>query len=298
MKNIFRLIVILIFLLCTSCLHRKRIVIKDLYEKLHAEINGDNAPIDTVNKPSLEFTQKKAKADEIREKRIGKKTFYGFKTNRAFTRKGKDPKRLEYEIFFVLRKWQDPNPYIKDIYWFHKKKRAIFIGKIEEEDKPYAKLLHGPYMRRLGKILIEEGIYYVGAKHGRWVKYDKNYILLDKRKFYKGYPTEAEISYYDTEKKRPKEIIPILFGKKDGDYFYYSPNGDLLTSGFYKEDVKIGVWLEYYPNKKKKKETQYPKDPYVKDFETFIIKEYNEKGKVIYDYRKNSNKSDSSAIKK
>ena len=295
MKQI--IVVITLIFIISSCITRKRIVLKELYDKFYSEINGDNAPVDTATKPSLELTQKKKKEDELREKKIGKKTFYGFKTARAFTRKGKDPKKREYEIFFVLKKWQEPNSYIRDIYWYHKKKRVIMLSKIEEADKKYARILHGPYMRRQGRNLIEEGIYYVGSKHGRWVKYDKNFLLVDKRRFYKGWPTDAEITYYDTEQKKPKEVIPVQFGRKDGEYFFYSPEGILLTNGIYKENTKIGVWTEYHLNKKKKKETQYGKDPFAKDFKPYVMKEYNEKGKALYDFKKDAPKSDTVSVK-
>jgi antitoxin component YwqK of YwqJK toxin-antitoxin module len=276
---------------------QKRIVLKELYDKFHAELNGDNAPVDTTTKPTLELTTKKTKKEEAKEKKIRKTTFYGIKTRRAFTRKGKDSKRYEYEIFFVLKKWQEPTPYVKDIYWYHRKKRAVYTSKIEDYDKKYARILHGPYMKRIGKNLVEEGIYFLGAKHGRWVKYDKNFLLTDKRRFYKGWPTESEITYYDTDQKKPKEIIPIQFGRRDGEYFLYSPDGALMVNGIYKENTKIGIWTEYHANKKKKKETQYGKDPFAKDFIPYVIKEYNDKGKATFDYKKDAPKVDSVSVK-
>jgi hypothetical protein len=285
--------ILVLFFSISGCFTQKRIRIKELYDKFHSELNGDNLPVDTATKPSLELTQKKVKKEEEREKKIGRKVFYGFKTARAFTRKGKDPKKYEYEVFFVLKKWQEPSKFVRDIYWYHRRKRAVFIGKIEDEDKKYARILHGPYLRRQGRDILEEGIFYIGTKHGRWAKYDKKFILLDKKRFYKGWPTDAEITYYDSDKKMPKEVIPIQFGTKEGEYFSYSPAGDLVLFGVYKENTKVGVWTEYYPNKKKKKEIQYAKDPFAKDFEPYIIKEYNEKGKAIYDFKKDGIRKDS-----
>jgi antitoxin component YwqK of YwqJK toxin-antitoxin module len=282
--------IILFILTLDSCITRKKASLREMMQKFKSELNGDNKPLDTAYKPSLELTKKlDPKKEEEKKKKINAKTFYGFKTMRRFTRKGKDPKNREYEIFFVLKKFYAPDPLIKDIYWYYSKKRTIVTGDVSKFDKKYLKPMHGPYLRKIGKKVMEEGIYYVGTKHGRWMKYDRNYILLDKKRYYKGYATDAEITYYDEEKKKVKEVIPFQLGKMDGEYSYYAEDGTLLTYGLYKDGIKVGIWTEYHPNKKKKRETQYvkEKDPY-QNFTPYIIREYNEKGKPVYDFRKDA----------
>ena len=44
-------------------------------------------------------------------------------------------------------------------------------------------MMHGPYKKRLGEQIIEEGIFYYGLKHGRWVRFNRSDILQDKEFF-------------------------------------------------------------------------------------------------------------------
>ncbi|MDX2191130.1 MAG: hypothetical protein SFY32_14815 [Bacteroidota bacterium] len=294
MKNL--LVLLIIFSCLLACKTQKKIRLRELYEKAYDEVTGENKPIDTAKAPTLALTNAQKKEDDAKVKRPKPRVFYGFKTKRAYTRKGKDIKKREYQIFFVLKKWVEPSPYVRDIHWYHKKKRQIIIGPITEDDKPYARILHGPYMKRVGRKVIEEGIFYVGAKHGRWAKYDRNFILLDKKRFYKGWPTDSKVTYYDLDQKKPKEVVPIQWGSKEGDYLLFTEEGTLQLAGTYKDNVRIGIWTEYYPSKKKKKEIQYPKDPFVEDFEPYVIKEYNEKGKTTYDFRKDGKRADSTLV--
>jgi antitoxin component YwqK of YwqJK toxin-antitoxin module len=213
--------------------------------------------------------------------------FYGIKTRKAYTRVKKG-KNYTYELFYVLKKPQDPMPYVKDIYWFHRKKRKIFVGPIPEKEKEHAKILHGPYLKQINRDIVEEGIFYLGAKHGRWM-YEKpvgeESILQDKQKFYKGFPKESEVAYYDVEKTKLKEVLPIEDGQYHGNYVRYYESGVLAEEGKYEYGVKIGMWVEYYDSQKKiiKKQTQYAKSWEVSDFEPYVVREYNDKGRVTYD---------------
>lgn len=281
-------IIICIIFIFDSCIARKKMSLREMMQKINSEITGENKAVDTSYKPSLALTKKgDLKKEDEKKKKINAKTFFGFKTVRRFSRKGKDPKNREYEIFFVLKKYQEPDPLIKDIYWYYSKKRVIVTGDISKFDKKYLKPMHGPYLKKIGSKIMEEGIYYVGTKHGRWNKYDRNFILLDKKRFYKGYATDAEITYYDEDKKKVKEVIPYQLGRLEGEYSYYLEDGTLIVSGTYKDGIKVGVWTEYHPNKKKKRETQYvkEKDPYL-NFTPYVLREYNEKGKPIKDFKK------------
>lgn len=271
----------------------KRVRLKELYEKIGDEVMGNNV-YDTSKGPSLASTKKIIKKEDEKKDRTKSRVFYGLKTRRAYARKGKDPKKREYELFFVLKKQVTTNPYVRDIYWYHLKKRQIIVGPIEESDKKYARIVHGPYIRRQGKKVIEEGIFYVGTKHGRWARYDRNFILVDKKRFYKGWPTDAEITYYDLNNQKPKEVMPIQWGKKEGTYYLFAEDGTILTTGIYKDNYKIGLWTDFYNARRKRKETQYPKEPY-SNIEPFVVKEYDAKGKVVYDFRKDGPKTDSLA---
>lgn len=116
-------------------------------------------------------------------------------------------------------------------------------------------MLHGPYKRFVqGGTVLEQGIYYKGLKHGRWVKYNKDSVLLDKEKYIKGWPKESQVTYYDPfERKKLKEITPIEYGEREGYYYLFHDNGKPAVVGEYKFNKKINDWIEYYPDGKRKK---------------------------------------------
>ena len=46
--------------------------------------------------------------------------------------------------------------------------------------------MHGPYQKRVGDQIIEEGWYYKGLKHRRWFRFNRHDILQDKSYWWKG----------------------------------------------------------------------------------------------------------------
>ena len=135
----------------------------------------------------------------------------------------------------------------------------------------------------MGELVIQKGIYYKGTRHGRWLTYNRDSTLFDKEKYYKGWPKESLVSYYDPqERKKMKEITPIEYGEKDGYYYRFFEDGQLAIMGEYRWDQKIGDWVEYYPNKKRKKIITYPKKAFEDNMRPYIKAEWNEKGKQIY----------------
>lgn len=277
-----------------SCKTTQKVRLKELYERISDEILGNNV-YDTANAPSLASTKKVQKKEEEKKDRTKRRVFYGYPTRRAFAKR-KVGKVTEYELIFILKKPVKTNPYVKEFYWYHRKKRKIMEGPIEPADQPYARIIHGPYVRRQGRKVLEEGIFYLGGKHGRWELYDRNNILIDKRKYYKGVPTEAQITYYDLNQEKPKEIIPIQLGCKDGKYYYFAEDGTILTLGQFKQDAAVGLWTEFYPNKRKKREIMYPREPFI-DTKPYVLKEFDTKGKLIYDSRKDGSYADSATVK-
>lgn len=219
---------------------------------------------------------------EVPEKKRKKNVFYGFKTRKRFTKSGYGP-RQTIELFRILKDFQLPETLVRDIYWYDYKKNEIRVGgKIDERN---AGILHGPYKKVKNNQVIEEGIFYMGLKHGRWTKYNDDFILLDKAKYYKGWPKESLVKYYDIEKEKMKEIIPVEYGEKEGNYFYFHPNGIVAVKGEYKWDQKVGDWYEYYPSGKRKKVIRYGNEPYDSNFKPYILREWNDKGRVVYENR-------------
>ena len=218
---------------------------------------------------------------EVKKKKRKKRVFYGVKTRKGYTKTGFG-ERTTYELFHTLKEHQEPDSYIRDIYWYDYRRGTIRTsGKI---DPKYGAILHGPYIKKQGTQVLEEGIYYFGTKHGRWTKLDKNDILLDKEKYYKGWPKESMVKYYDTERKKFKEVIPVEYGEKEGNYFYFFENGLIAVRGEYKYDQKVGKWTEFHFNtQRRKKIIQYPVDPHDKVAKPYVWREYNKKGKLVYE---------------
>ena len=217
----------------------------------------------------------------VRKKKKPKRnTYYGIKVRRSYTRKGQGD-RITIELFNVLKKPDKPTAFVRDIYWYDYTRREI--RKTGSFDPKKGVLLHGPYKKLQSGVVLEEGIFYKGAKHGRWMKYDRNDILDDKEKYYKGWPKESLVTYYDpVEHKKVKEMIPIEIDEREGFYFMFHENGNIAVTGEYKWDQKIGDWIENYPNGKRKKILSYPKEPFDKEVKPFVRKEWDEKGREIF----------------
>ena len=224
----------------------------------------------------------------VRKKKIPKKMFYGVRTKKAFIKK-MNGRKVVVEFFYYLKKDQEIQPYVKDVYWFHTVKKKIFIGAINPKDKPFAKILHGPYKKLTDGKVEEEGIFYFGARHGRWM-YEKlqgeEMILVDKEKFYKGFPKESNFEYYDVDKTKIKEVKPRKDGDLHGEYCKFSESGNLVHEGKYEYGVKIGKWNDYFDTNKRKlkRQLQYQKTWDEKDFKPYTLIEYDDKGKVLYDH--------------
>ncbi len=248
-----------------------------------AEPTDDAEPQDqrfTVDTPvNLDFGQEE-EVEQPKKKKVKKKVFYGIKTKKGFTRKGYG-NRVTYETFYFLKKPEKPQGFVRDIYWYDFTRKEIRVTQKFDPNKGV--LLHGPYERRQGEIILEKGIFYKGTKHGRWMKYGRDSVLLDKEKYFRGWPKESLVSYYDpVERKRMKEMLPIEYGEKEGYYYFFHENGMLAVQGEYRWDQRVGDWVEYYPNGRRKKIVTYPKEAFDKSVRPYVKAEWNENGKEIY----------------
>jgi antitoxin component YwqK of YwqJK toxin-antitoxin module len=191
--------------------------------------------------------------------------------------------RVTTEEFFVLKDYQVPSPYAKDVYWYDERAGRVTTSVIK--DKEYAQILHGPYRKFVGEALIEEGYYFVGTKHGRWESFYPDFTLKDKQHFAHGFPNDSRMTYYDEAKKKIKEILPVQYGKVTGLYRSFYEGGQLQEEGRFDDSVKVGLWREYHQfgsGGRTKKDTQYGKDKW-DAAEPVVLREYDSKGKVIYD---------------
>lgn len=193
--------------------------------------------------------------------------------------------RATIEEFHVLKEYTPISAYVRDIRWYDTKAKKLSSSVIK--DKERALPLHGPYKRYVAGNLMEEGYYFMGTKDGRWVRYDAKYTLLDKTHWYRGFPASSRISYYDSSHTKIKEVIPVFYEDIEGEYFSFYEEGQLSAYGKYEHNEKIGRWVEYYQyRRQRKKETQYPKSCWDEDFEPFVLREWDDKGKLLYDYTK------------
>lgn len=240
-------------------------------------------PIDerfTIDTPvTLDFEEEEEEEPKKKKKKVKKKVFYGIKTKKGFTRHGQGH-RITYELFYVLKKPEKPQTFVRDIYWYDYTRREV--RKSERFDPEKGVLLHGPYEKRLGDVVVAKGIFFKGTKHGRWMYYKADSTLENKEKYFRGWPKESIVSYYDVDRKKMKEITPIEWGEKDGYYYRFFENGQIAISGEYRWDQRVGDWTEYYPNKRRKKIISYPKEPFEQTFSPYVKAEWNEKGKQIY----------------
>lgn len=233
---------------------------------------------------SLDFgAEEEPVTEEKKKKKKKKKVFYGIKTKKAFTRSGYG-NRITTELFYYLKKSEAPKTDVRDIYWFDYTRKEI--RTTTSFDPKNGVLLHGPYEKRLNDVVIEKGIFYKGTKHGRWMTYSRDSVLLDKEKYFRGWPKESMVTYYDpATRERMKEIIPIEYGEKEGYYYKFHPNGRVAVKGEYHWDHKVGIWTEYYDDGRRKREIAYPEDPFEDEVKPFVRTEWNKQGREIYRYQ-------------
>lgn len=246
---------------------------------LHAQTGRDS--LFTIDTPvNLDFEHEEEPIHTKKKKKRKRKVFYGLKTKKGFTRRGYGD-RVTYETFYYLKKTELPKTFVRDLYWYDFTRHEI--RRSSNFDPKKGVLLHGPYEKRQGDVLLEKGIFFKGTKHGRWMQYNRDSVLVDKERYYKGWPKESLAAYFDpSERTRLKEIIPIEFGDKEGYYYMFYEDGRVAVTGEYHWDHKVGDWTEYYPDGKRKRVISYPKDAYEDENRPYVKTEWNEKGREIY----------------
>ncbi len=247
---------------------------------------------ETMPDLGLKVKQIKKKKDEFKQalrdakkKRAAKTEYEGISITRMLNKIGSGDRTVEEE-FYVLKQYQKPSAQLRDFYWYDEKGNRVTNAVPKDREQSEILILHGPYKRFSNGNLTDEGFYYLGAKNGRWEKYDNNFMLVDKAKWYRGFPAESRIAYYDSAHTKVKEVVPIEYGQIKGTYLAYHENGRLAEEGKYDNGVKVGRWTEYYPNtvrQFRRKLTQYPRDRWEEGVEPYVISEWDEKGKMTYE---------------
>jgi antitoxin component YwqK of YwqJK toxin-antitoxin module len=235
--------------------------------------------------PELGLKAKEAK--DLVKKQLKKNEYENIKLQKRFSSYGNGEKAISEE-FNILAEDAEISMYSRDIRWFDVKMQRTTTNTIK--DWATAEILHGPYKRYQGEILLEEGFYYLGTKHGLWATYGKefdgDFVLLDKQYYKKGHLAESIVLYYDTAKTKLKEVMPITYGKHTGTFLEYYESGNIKTEGHLDDNVKVGKWIEYHEfgtGSKRKKEIQFPKDKYDNNSETFVLREYDTKAQLLFE---------------
>lgn len=252
-------------------------------------IKADSSRIDLSSDlsediPTIELNPG-AEEEEIVKRKVKKKrnTFWNVKAKKRFTKVTKG-RNTTYELFFTLKEYENPNKYCATKFYYDHEKKSIV--KSRDVNPKLGMPLHGTYVKIINQDTLVTGQFYKGVRTGRWISYRSDGLISDKKYYYMGHPKESEISYYDADHKKVKEVIPFQHGVKDGTYMKYYPSGRLMVIGVYKDDVKTGRWIEYYDRsgrRNRKKEMQYRKDVFDDKFVPYVIREWNEKGKSIFD---------------
>jgi len=246
----------------------------------------DNPTLDLLS----DLDKKKApKEKEQKEIKPPKNVYFGIKSRKGFSKAWAGDRQV-MELFFYLPEYKEPSLYVPHIMWYNTRKKELqTTGQIDKETH---RLLHGPFQKFVNGKLVEEGYYYLGTKHGRWETYDANYMLLDKVRYYHGWPEESEITYYDAKRTKIKEVIPVQYGVKHGEYYQFYEGGQLAVKGQYDSGRPVGKWMEYYQFRRRyKKETQYPTDPFDKTTEPYTLREWDDKGVLTFDKEKEDKKA-------
>lgn len=238
---------------------------------------------ETLPDLGLKVKRKTKKAKELAKKATnvfdGKK-YEGVAVEKQIVRRGSGSRMRYTELYTSKKNDQQPNPYVRNVFWFEEKRQRVVEALARDRERNL--LMHGPYKEYRGEALVEEGYYYLGTKHGRWITYDLQGTVLSKSTYNKGFLANSVITYHDADSTKIKEVIPNWYGKQTGEYFIFHEGGTLAVQGQLDNGVKVGKWIEYYPTgNRRKKETQYGGDCY-DTAESYVIREYDESGKMTY----------------
>lgn len=239
------------------------------------------------NKPDITLGEEvdPEEADTIPdvEPKIKKNVYYGIKTKKGFT-KNENRTQVIFELFNYIKEPVQVDDYVRQIY-YHDLNRNQIVG-VTGRGQTLDRVLHGPYKRTVNDIVVEEGMFYNGAKHEVWLNQQLDSILYEKEHYHQGWYRDSEISYYDeVTKENIKEVIPIRYGKKEGDYYRFFENGNIAVTGRYEFDKKVGIWSEYHniPEVVRvKREVQYPEEFHLKYFKPYVRKEWNRNAQLVY----------------
>lgn len=253
-----------------------------------SELLGEDAPNlrYELSEEEAKLAEEEKKQNENKKSKKKKKIYFGIKTKSGFTKSGTSS--ITIQAFRVIEdSYLLKDPYQKEIYYYDIKAKRLktdnyddFRAKIKKGLKAY--LLHGKYEKYTNRELREEGYFYKGLKHDKWITLDSKGILIEKITYNLGYPSDTEFTYYDAAQKKIKEVIPIVHGTKQGTYYRFYENGVTAETGEYQNDCKVNIWREWHENRARKADTSYP-NRWWEEKAPQLLRQWTEKGVMTYD---------------
>lgn len=101
--------------------------------------------------------------------------------------------------------------------------------------------LNGTYERNCNGLIIEKGAFINGSKHGEWVTYSRNSVLIRKLNYDTGALNGKVMLFYLNGK--PKLTGQFEKGNKTGKWTYYTKKGKILSEGNYLSNKPIKTWI-------------------------------------------------------
>ena len=154
--------------------------------------------VDTISSTDLLFQEEEDTLMIDKKKKKKRNVYFGIKTKKGFIRSSSG-RNLIYENFHYIKEPEIKNEYAQEIYFYDKKKKKIIRSKKIIED---AVLMLGHYKKRLGELIIEEGMFYYGLKQNRWVRLNRSDILQDKEIFSLGWYYAVSYTHLTLPTKR------------------------------------------------------------------------------------------------
>lgn len=245
----------------------------------------ENSRLLPTSTPVLLFSSvedEKKEEKKSKKKKRKKNVYFGEKTKKTLIKTSFRDQET-YQVFHFTQHHRQPDPYIRDIYWYDSRNKAIKNSGYQAS-KGY--LLHGPYERRVGENVVESGMYYFGTKHGRWMFYDGKNVLLDKRHYTEGWPKDSRITYYNRGERKIEKLTPIEYELEEGNFYHFFQNGQVAVAGEYEFGEKVGLWTSYWPGQDekrvRKREIQYQAEAFTNNFKPYIRAEWDQEGNLIY----------------
>jgi hypothetical protein len=220
---------------------------------------------------------------KVKKKDVYKDEYEGVKTERRVGSYGSGT-RSTLEEFQVVKFVEDEalSVYQQEVWWFDPNQSRVVNSSIKENKT--AQICHGPYQKIVNQVVVEQGYFYMGAKDGRWENYGPEGELENKVYYSRGFTAGSEISYFDADKKKIKEVIPRMYGKIRGQYLAFYPGGNVREEGKMDDSVRVGRWREFYEfgtGGRLKKEWRYRKDKF-EEVEPVLIVERDNQGKILF----------------